>query len=51
MAAPIVIAAAAPIVNRRVRAGMFLIADGRCAAERSDIAGVPFFLACASGSG
>jgi hypothetical protein len=51
MAAPIVIAAAAPIVRRRVRAGRFLIAGGRCAAKRSDIAGVPFFLASASGRG
>src|SRR5262249_39769562 len=50
-AAPIVIAAAAPIVRRRVRAGTLLINGGRCAAERADIAGVPFFLPCASGGG
>src|SRR5215471_5929011 len=50
-AAPIVIAAAAPIASRSVRAGWFLIAGGRCAAKRSDIAGVPSLPVRTSGRG
>src|SRR5690349_13426931 len=39
------IAAAAPIARRRVRVERLVIVGGRRAAKRSDIGGVPFFLA------
>ena len=42
------ITAAAPIAARRVRVERFLIVGGRCAARRSGMAGVPFFLVRAS---
>jgi len=40
--------AAAPIAERRVRVDRFLSVGGRCAARRSDMAGVPFFRVRAS---
>src|SRR5215471_9461067 len=38
------ITAAAPTARRRLRAARFLIVGGRCAAKRSNMAGLPFFL-------
>ena len=43
------ITAAVPIVERRVRGERFLIVGGRCAAKRSNMAGLPFFLVRGSG--